>query len=71
MINLIPVIIEETGKLKHGDIFTVSPTSGSPGVPKEFAANNTFIAVPHNYESRSLRKIWAEKIKQAKIKYGN
>jgi hypothetical protein len=55
MKTLTPLICDETKTLKHGDVFTIY--GDSPMVK-----GKTFICVPDNYQSRSLRKIWAEKI---------
>ena len=62
---LTPVIGAETERLKHGDVFTIS--SDSPGlcVPREWNEGRLYILVPEDYESRSLRKIWKQKIKEA------
>lgn len=63
---LIPVIINDGEKLKFGDVFTINPDYGD--APGDMVRGKTFIAVPHNYESRSLRKIWSERIKKEEIK---
>lgn len=70
---LTPVVINAAqGNLKHGDIFTVNPDSEGAEeflkLPKEYVRDRKFIAVPANYQSRSLRKIWQRKIENAEIK---
>lgn len=57
-VMITPIIAEETPTLKHGDVFTIA--GDNPMVK-----GKTFICVPYNYESRSLRKIWAKKIQIA------
>lgn len=67
MIKLIPVIVNEKDhQLKHGDVFTMNWDNTDPKLhrmnSKGWEKGKHFIAVPHNYESRSLRKIWSKKI---------
>lgn len=62
---LTPVIGTETERLKHGDVFTISSDSAGLRVPKEWNEGRLYILVPEGYQSRSLRKIWELKIKNA------
>lgn len=60
--KLHPVRLEETDKLKHGEVFTIAVDKTAKNW--EMVDNKTFIAVPIDYSTNEdVRNYWDDRIK--------